>query len=438
MLDYRFIKENRDAIEENCHNRLVKIDLDAVLALIDRRLDLINQVDDIRRQQNDIAQKIKSCRTHEERQPLIQEGARLKQEEKERRGELDQVLSELKTKAEQIPNMTHPEAPVGSTEDENVEIKRFGEPTSFSFKPKDHVQLAHELDLIDFDGATKVAARAFYYLKNELVMLELGLTRYALDVVLAEGFTPFITPDLARADILAGTGYNPRGEETQVYSVADSDLCLIGTAEITLGGLYSGTMLDEAQLPLKLAGISHCFRTEAGAHGRVAKGLYRVHQFSKVEMFAFTTPEASDDMHDEIRRIEEKIFSNLDLPFRVVDICTGDLGGPAYRKFDLEAWMPGREVENKWGEITSTSNCTDYQARRLEIKYRSRDGKKKEYVHMLNGTAIAMPRAIIALLENNQQADGSIRIPEKLVPYVGFEVIKKKGSSPNAGEGYDI
>lgn len=426
MLDYRFIKENQDAIRQNCQNRLIKVDLDLVIDLIDKRLALVNQVDEIRRRQNEVAKQIKRCKTQEERQPLIQKGARLKQEEKQKKNDLDEIVTKLKEEAGKIPNMTHPDAPIGPDEEHNVELRRYGEPTRFGFNPKDHVQLAQELDLIDFDGASKVAGRAFYYLKNELALIELGLIRYAIDFVMAEGFTPFITPDLARADILAGIGFNPRGEETQVYSIANSDLCLIGTAEITLGGLYSGIMLDQAQLPLKLAGVSHCFRTEAGAHGKVAKGLYRVHQFTKVEMFAFTLPEKSDEMHHELLRIEEKIFQDLDLPFRIVDICTGDLGGPAYRKFDLEAWMPGREVENKWGEITSTSNCTDYQARRLEIKFRSRDGKRKGYVHMLNGTAIAMPRAIIALLENNQQADGSIRIPKKLIPYVGFKEIRKK------------
>jgi seryl-tRNA synthetase len=193
--------------------------------------------------------------------------------------------------------------------------------------------------------------------------------------------------------------------------------------------LHAGALLNESELPLRLAGISHCFRTEAGAYGKVSKGLYRVHQFTKVEMFAFTLPEQSEAMHEELVHLEEQIFLGLEIPFRVIDICSGDLGGPAYRKYDLEAWMPGREVDNKWGEVTSTSNCTDYQSRRLDIRYRSRDGKKKEFVHMLNGTAIAISRALIALLECHQQADGSIRMPAKLVPYVGFSEIRPRQRS---------
>lgn len=426
MLDFKFIKENKAAIIENSRARNVKVDVDAVVEMIDQRAALIAEVDELHRQQNQNVREIKKCKSQDERLPFIKKGAELKATEKVKATELDELVVRLNAEAIMIPNMTHPDAPIGATEEENKEIRRFGEPLQFDFEPKDHVQIGKDLDLIDFESGAKVSGRAFYYLKNEAVLLELGLTRYVLDILLENGFTPFITPDLAKADILAGIGFNPRGEETQVYSVENSDLCLVGTAEITLGGLYSGMMLRENQLPLKLAGISHCFRTEAGAYGKVSKGLYRVHQFTKVEMFAYTLPGESEAMHDELVGIEEQIFKGLEIPFRVVDICTGDLGGPAYRKYDLEAWMPGREVENKWGEITSTSNCTDYQSRRLEIRYRSRDGKRKDYVHMLNGTAIAISRALIALLECHQQADGSVRIPEKLVPYVGFTEIRAK------------
>lgn len=425
MLDLKFIKENRDRIIENCRNRNVRVDVDAIIEMIDHRTNLIAVVDDIRRQQNENAQQIKQCKTQAERQPIIQRGAQLKQDEKNRTSELEELLARLNAEAARIPNMSHPGVPVGKTDEENLEIRRFGAPVEFDFEPKDHVQIGKDLDLIDFETAAKVTGRAFYYLKNEAVLLELGLIRYALDTVMQAGFKPFITPDLAKEEILAGIGFNPRGEETQVYSIQNENLCLVGTAEITLGGYYANSLLNETELPLKMVGISHCFRTEAGAYGRVSKGLYRVHQFTKVEMFAFTLPENSEAMHEEFVHLEEKIFQGLEIPFRVVDICTGDLGGPAYRKYDLEAWMPGREVESKWGEVTSTSNCTDYQSRRLEIRYRSRDGKKKEYVHMLNGTAIAISRALIALLECHQQKDGSIRIPEKLVPYVGFKEIRR-------------
>jgi seryl-tRNA synthetase len=233
------------------------------------------------------------------------------------------------------------------------------------------------------------------------------------------GFIPVVTPDLARTSILEGIGFNPRGAETQVYSVENSDLCLIGTAEITLGGMHADELLNEADLPLRYVGLSHCFRTEAGAAGRVSKGLYRVHPFTKVEMFAFTTPEASGAMHETILAIEEEIFTALGIPYRVLDICSGDLGGPAYRKFDLEAWMPGRGEAGEYGEVTSTSDCTDYQSRRLNIRYKPSAGKGTRFVHTLNGTAVAFSRALIVILENYQRADGLVDVPEVLRPYMG-------------------
>jgi len=257
----------------------------------------------------------------------------------------------------------------------------------------------------------------------------MALQRYALGVAQKHGFVLHTTPDLARIDILEGLGFNPRGESTQVYSVANTDLCLVGTAEITLGGMLADEILELDRLPLLYAGLSHCFRTEAGSAGQESRGLYRVHQFTKVELFAFTEGdlEVSSAMHERILAIEEEIFQGLEIPYRVLDIASGDLGGPAYRKFDLEAWMPGR---GDWGEITSTSNCTDYQARRLRIRYRpaSVDGSKQkpQMAHMLNGTAVATSRAIVAVLENYQQADGSVSIPAVLRPWCGFDQIKPR------------
>jgi seryl-tRNA synthetase len=240
------------------------------------------------------------------------------------------------------------------------------------------------------------------------VFLELALAQYALILLQKEGFTVHITPDLARHQILDGIGFNPRGAETQIYSVEESELCLIATAEITLGGLLIDQLLKPEQLPIMYAGLSHCYRTEAGAAGRESRGLYRVHQFSKIEMFAFTHPEKSEEMHEKMREIEEQIYQDLGIPYQLVNICAGDLGGPAYRKYDLEAWMPGR---GKWGEVTSTSNCTDYQSRRMNIRFKDPATGKNRFVHMLNGTAIAVSRTLIALIENGQQKDGSIKLP---------------------------
>jgi seryl-tRNA synthetase len=254
-------------------------------------------------------------------------------------------------------------------------------------------------------------------------LLDLAMQQFAVNELMKRGFTPTITPDLAQDSVLEGIGFNPRGPETQIYSIDGSNLSLIGTAEITLGGLYSGVTLTDEELPIKICGISHCYRTEAGAAGRASRGLYRVHQFTKVEMFAFSLPEQSDALHEELRKIECEIFDAMEIPYRVVDTATGDLGGPAYRKYDLEAWMPGRGEAGEWGEVTSTSNCTDYQARRLNIRYKKAGVKGTNFVHTLNGTAIALSRGLIAILENHQQADRSVAIPECLQPYMGGRIV---------------
>jgi len=259
-------------------------------------------------------------------------------------------------------------------------LETFKEPTKFDFEPKDHVQLAEALDLIDFAKATEVSGAKFYYLKNELALLEFALIQYALETLYRKGYTPITTPDLAKQEVLKAMGYNPRGESTQIYNIENSDLSLIGTAEITMGGYHMGEVLSEAELPKKYAAVSHCFRTEAGSYSKFSKGIYRVHQFTKIEMFQYVKPENSEATHKELLEIEKEIFKGLDIPFRVVDHCTADLGAPSIRTFDLEAWMPGKpNKEGKmgdWGEITSTSNCTDYQARNLNIKYK----KGEEYV----------------------------------------------------------
>jgi len=426
MLDYRFISENLPAVMANIADRFMKADAEAVASLYSRRNELVTSLQALQQKRNANASSMKAKLSDEDRNILIEDGKKLKDRITAAETELIVIEKELFIEAKKIPNMAHPDAPVGREEKDNLEVKRVGKPTEFDFEPMDHIKLGQDLDIIDFDSATKVAGTKFYYLKNEGVFLELGLIRYALDILQKKGYTPFITPDIAREDILEGIGFNPRGDESNVYSIEGEGTCLIGTSEITLGGYYSDTILARDKLPLRMAGLSHCFRREAGAAGQFSKGLYRVHQFTKLEMFVYCLPEESDKFHDELRGIEEEIFEGLKIPFRVVDTCTGDLGAPAYRKWDIEAWMPGRN-NGDWGEITSTSNCTDYQARRLNIRFKDTDGKNK-FVHMLNGTAIAISRAIIAILENFQQADGSVRLPPVLVPYCGFETIKKKGN----------
>ncbi len=423
MLDLKYIRENADAVAENCKNRGVEADVELVLRFADTRSELIQELNALKQRQNQMAKSVGKERDPEARQKLIEESREAKELIPEREAELSLVEERLREEMLKIPNMTHPDSPIGRDDTENVEIRRVGDIPDFGFEPKDHVELGETLGIIDFESGTKVAGSKFYFLRGDAVLLELGLVRYALDKLIARGYEPVITPDLARDEALVGTGFIPRGPETQIYSVENSDLSLVATAEITLAGSLAGEILDAEKLPLRIAGLSHCFRTEAGSHGRASRGLYRVHQFTKVEMFAFAEPEQSEALHEEMVGIEEDIFQGLGLPYRVVDICTGDLGGAAYRKYDLEAWMPGRGA---YGEVTSTSNTTDYQARRLQIRYR-RDGGRPQLLHTLNGTAIAVSRALIPILENYQHEDGSILVPEALVPYVGKKVIERVG-----------
>lgn len=423
MLDIKFIREHAEAVKQNCEKRRVKIDLDAFLSLDQERLELLKEVEMMRRERNDVAEKMKKA-SAEERPALIEQGKRLKEELIGKEEKLETLSKQCLELQLSIPNMTHPEAPFGLTDEENKEIKQIGTVRNLDFTPVSHVELGKTLDALDFERGAKVAGAKFYFIKGQLVMLEQALIQWVLKELVAEGYTPVITPDLAKDEVLIGTGFQPRGPEAQIYSIEGMDLSLVGTAEIPLGGLHKDEVIDEDKLPIRYVGLSHCFRTEAGTYGRESYGLYRVHQFTKVEMFVYAAPWQSDALHEEIRSLEERIFTKLGIPFRVVDICTGDLGGPAYRKYDLEAWMWGKkEGKGGWGEVTSASNCTDYQARRLNVKVRKQDGSI-EYLHTLNGTGVALSRALIALMENYQEADGSITVPEVLRPFTGFDRIQ--------------
>jgi seryl-tRNA synthetase len=425
MLDPAFIRDNLAAVKANCANRNVKADIDIVIQLDDERRRLINETQLLQQRQNEISKLIPKEKDKDKKQGLIQEGRELRDKVGGLEAKSRENDAAIRAALSVIPNMSHPDAPVGTDAAANKVLRKVSEPRQFVFSIKDHVALGEVLDLIDFEAGAAVAGQKFYFLKNEAVLLELALCHFAIDVVRSKGYTPIITPDLARVDVLEGIGFIPRGPETQIYSIANSDLCLIATAEITLGGMHRDQILEEAMLPLKYVGLSHCFRTEAGAPGRDTRGLYRVHQFTKVEMFAFCIPEESEKIHLELLAAEEEIFQKLKLPYQVIDTCTGDLGGPAYRKYDLEAWMPGRGQGGEYGEVTSTSNCTDYQARRLNIRYKGANFKGTRFVHTLNGTAVAVSRALLAILENCQQADGSITVPEVLRPWMGMERIAR-------------
>lgn len=414
MLDIKYIREHADRVKQNNKNRAVEVDVDRLLDLDTLRRDHIRMAEELRAQRN---QGSRGKPTEAEIAKMRKVGDEIK--------ELDDKLKKIEVEYNElfgrIPNLTHPDSPVGGEDDYKV-LETQGYAPKFDFQPKDHEELMLGLDVLDFERGAKVATSKFYFAKGDLVRLNQALINYGIETADKYGYELMETPDLARNEKLAGIGYNPRGEaQDQIYMVSDTDLSLIATAEITVGGFHSDEILDLSQGPKKYAAISHCFRKEAGAYGKTSKGLYRVHQFTKLELFVFCKPEDSEKYHQEILDIEKEIVGGLEIPYRVIDIPTGDLGGPAYRKFDIEAWM---EMKNGYGEITSASNCTEYQARRLNIKYRKIDGSG-EFAHTLNGTAIVTSRFPIAIFENFQQADGSIMIPKVLQKFMGKDKISK-------------
>jgi seryl-tRNA synthetase len=423
MLDRKIILANPELVKQNCIDRGVPSDIDRIVELERQRTDKLQAAQELNRQANEISQSIGKIKDDAERKQRVEQGRALRELKDAAQKEHDEIEAELNDLLLRVPNLTHPDAPRGG-EDDAVEVALGKTPIrTFGFPAKDHLALGELHDLFDFESGARVAGAGFYFLKNAAVRLDLALQHYAVTFLSSRGYTPVTTPDLALTEILHGTGFIPRGPETQIYSIENTDLNLVATAEITLGGMMAGQTIDAESLPIKLCGLSHCFRTEAGAAGRASKGLYRVHQFTKVEMFAFTLPQQSDAVHEEMRGLECELFDALEVPYRVIDTASGDLGGPAYRKYDLEAWMPGRGEAGQWGEVTSTSNCTDYQARRLNVRSKLAGQKGTNFVHTLNGTAIATGRAMIAILENHQNADGSIQVPTVLRPLMGTDRI---------------
>lgn len=410
MMDIKFIRDNTELVKKGVAAKNYDPTMVDELMTADKNYrTALAEVEQLKAQRNKLGRD------------QIDEGKRLKVELKEKEEKLEILITVVSQKLQEIPNLPREGVPEGRGESNNVEIKKWGQPKTFDFETKDHLELGKNLGILDFETGAKVTGSQFYYLMGDGALLELALVRLAFDVLAKEGFTPVITPDLAKERYYLGTGYSPRGSEAQTYRIEDDDLGLIATAEVTLAGKHADEILDSKKLPIKYIGYSHCFRREAGAYGKYSKGLYRVHQFTKAEMFVYCLPEESNQWHERLLAIEEKIYQQLGLPYRVLEMCSGDLGAMAARKFDIEAWMPSR---NDYGEVTSTSNCTDYQARNLNIRYKAADGKLG-YVHMLNGTAIATSRTPLAIMENYQNADGTITVPEVLRPYLGKDIIKK-------------
>ena len=381
---------------------------------------LLKKVEELKSAQNSASQVIPKL-AGAEKEAKLAEMKKISEEKKEAEEELTGVQKKVTDLLEELPNPPDESAPDGKSDAENIVLRSEGKMPEFSFAPKEHWELAENLDLLDTERGAKVAGSRFYYLKNELAMLQLSLMQWAFRNMVAKGFAPMIPPFMVRAEAMYGTGFLSGAGKNEIYTVnpGEDDLYLIGTSEVPLTAYYSDEILEEKDLPIKLAGYSPCFRREAGSYGKDMKGILRVHQFEKIEMVVLCAPEDSVKMHEMIRTTEEELLQELGIPYQVVNVCTGDLGNSATKKYDLEAWLPGQQ---KYREMTSTSICTDYQSRRLNIRFRRSDGTV-EYVHTLNGTAVSS-RPLIAIFENFQEADGSIKIPACLTKYTGFEVIR--------------
>ncbi len=415
MIDLRLIREQPDEIKAAIRRKGADPSLvDAVLEADRRRRDTLQRVESLRAEQNRASQEIPRL-SGPAREARIAEMKRIATELRATEPDLAAAEAALGAAVERIPNPPHPEVPDGGPE-ASVTIRTFGEPPHPPFEMRDHVELGTRLDMLDMERAAKISGSRFVLLRRDGALLELALFRYAIDRLVADGFVPVIPPVLVKRDAVLGTMGGGGLDEQMVYRIAGDDLALVGTSEVALGSMMGGEVLDEDALPLRFVGISSCFRREAGAHGKDTRGMFRLHQFDKVEMFSFCHPDKSWDEHAYLLSRQEALWQGLGLPYRVVDIAAGDLGDPAARKYDIETWMPGR---GGYAETQSCSNCTDFQARRLNVRMRSRGQRGLEYVHTLNGTAVAATRTIIAVMENFQQADGSIKIPPVLQSYMG-------------------
>jgi seryl-tRNA synthetase len=414
MIDPRLLRDDPDAIRASLARRGSKVDLDRLITLETRLRTMRQEAEELRARQKETGREIAGLEG-EAKEAAIAGVADLAARVKEATAEVDRLEAEFDAVMLEVPNLVAPDAADGYTEEDNLEIKRVGDPLT---EGANHAALGEALGIIDTVRAAKVSGSRFGYLKGKGAMLEFSLVRWAMDHLVAEGFTPIVPPVLVREEALVGTGFFPEARE-QVYEVPRDELFLVGTAEVPLAAYHTDEILEAGDLPLRYAGFSTCFRREAGTYGKDTAGIFRVHQFDKVEMFVFTDPEGSVEEHERLLPIEEKMVGELAVPYRVVNVAAGDLGASAAKKYDIEAWFPG---EQNYREIISCSNTTDFQARRLKIRMKTDRGN--EVVHTLNGTACAVGRTILAMIENHQQPDGSVVIPSALVPYTGFDLIE--------------
>ena len=414
MLDIKFIRQNPEIVKEGCRKKQVDIDINRLLELDEKRRDILQKIENLRRQSNIISTKKPG--------PIqIEKGQQIKEELKSLERTFKTIEKEFEELMLQVPNLPLPEVPEGKNEKENIVLKTVGKIPKFNFKAKDYLDIAETLDLIDVKRAAKTSGTRFGFLKGGAALLEFALINFSLDTLIKKGFIPLVPPVMIRPEMMKGMGYVERGEE-EIYRVEKDNLYLIGTAEQIIGPMHANEVFEEKDLPLRYVGFSSCFRREAGTYGKDTRGIFRVHQFDKVEMFIFCKQEDSEKEHQFLLKMGEDLVQKLKIPYRIVQMCSGDLGDPAAAKYDIETWFPG---QGRYRETHSTSNCTDFQARRLNIRYRDSKTNKLQFVHTVNGTAMAIGRAILSILENYQQKDGSVRVPKILQKYLGFKLIKR-------------
>ena len=411
MLDIKFIRENPEKVKKACQDKGIKVDLDAFLVLDVKRREILVNVENLRASQNKVGKD------------NIELGKQIKEQIKKIEPQLDEITKQWKAVQKSFPNIPFDDVPVGKDDSENIVLRQEGNIIKFDFVPKEHWQLGEELDIIDLERASKIAGSRFYFLKNEAALLQMALVNFVFAKLIKKGFVPVIPPVMIRPEMAAALGYieNPEDKkgDDEAYYLEKDELYLTATSEQSLGAMHADEVLELSK-PKKYVAFSACFRRESGSYGKDTKGIFRVHQFDKMEMFVFCKPEESEKEHQNLLEIEEELMQDLQIPYQVINICTGDLGKPAARKYDIEAWMPSQQ---KYRETHSTSNCTDFQARGLNIKYKEKDNSL-QFTHTLNGTAFAMGRIIVAILENYQQKDGSVKVPKVLQKYCGFKVIK--------------
>lgn len=425
MLDIKYIRKNKEKVIKAIKDKQLAgtVDIEKLLQIDREYVALLQKVETHRALKNTLSENIsKLAADKDARQKVIDEATKLKEE----MAKDEAKLKELKAKFDEmillIPNPPEDDVKPGKDDTENDVEKTWGKPTKFDFEPKDHLELGEHLEIIDVKSAAAVSGARFAYLKGDAVRLELALVNYAMNVLGSEGFVPVVPPTLIKKDSMRAMGYLEHGGEEDMFVLDKDNLVLVGTSEQSIGPMHMNKVLDAKSLPLRFAGFSSCFRREAGSYGKDTRGILRVHQFDKIEMFSFSHPKEGNKEHEFLLSLEEKLFQALEIPYQVVKMCTGDLGMPASRKYDIEAWIPS---QNKYREVTSTSTTTDFQSRRLNIKYK--ENGTTDYVHTLNGTAFAIGRTIIAILENNQQKDGSVKIPKVLQPYMnGQKLIESK------------